>query len=95
MFYLTKLAQLFTKNPNSMNKYSKEELKKRLSPMQYRVTQENGTEPPYQSTSSCIQTSITRPILLASTTVSSALSLSSLLRPNTIVDVDGLHSMMR
>lgn len=29
--------------------YDKEELKKRLTPMQYKVTQENGTEPPYKN----------------------------------------------
>lgn len=32
-----------------MQKYSKEELKKKLSPLQYQVTQENGTEPPFKS----------------------------------------------
>ena len=31
------------------SKYSKEELKARLTKEQYRVTQENGTEPPYKS----------------------------------------------
>jgi len=30
-----------------MNKYSKDELKNRLSEEQYKVTQENGTEPPF------------------------------------------------
>jgi len=34
---------------NGSRKLSKEELKKRLSPMQYRVTQEDGTEPPFQN----------------------------------------------
>ncbi|KPC76983.1 hypothetical protein ADL26_04320 [Thermoactinomyces vulgaris] len=29
--------------------YSPEELKARLTPLQYRVTQENGTEPPFQN----------------------------------------------
>lgn len=31
-------------------KWTKAQLKERLSPEQYRVTQENGTEPPYRST---------------------------------------------
>ncbi|KAM3140216.1 hypothetical protein pb186bvf_007769 [Paramecium bursaria] len=31
------------------NKFPKEELKNRLTQMQYYVTQENGTEPPYQN----------------------------------------------
>src|SRR5690625_4207668 len=32
-----------------MTKRSKEELKKQLTPMQYHVTQEDGTEPPFQN----------------------------------------------
>ncbi|ARK29408.1 peptide-methionine (R)-S-oxide reductase MsrB [Halalkalibacter krulwichiae] len=32
-----------------MSKPSKVELKQRLTPMQYHVTQENGTEPPFQN----------------------------------------------
>ena len=34
---------------NDYKKPSKEELKKKLSDMQYRVTQESGTEPPFQN----------------------------------------------
>lgn len=36
-------------NRNWKKKYTKEELKKMLSPIQYQVTQENGTERPYQN----------------------------------------------
>ena len=32
-----------------MDKTNKEELKKRLTDLQYRVTQENGTEPPFRN----------------------------------------------
>ncbi|NME82099.1 peptide-methionine (R)-S-oxide reductase MsrB [Clostridium sp. SM-530-WT-3G] len=31
------------------SKFDKEELKKRLTPLQYKVTQESGTEPPYNN----------------------------------------------
>ena len=40
-----------SKNGMNNNQFSKEELKKRLTPEQYRVTQENGTERPYKSKS--------------------------------------------
>jgi peptide-methionine (R)-S-oxide reductase len=34
---------------NQMSKFSKEELKQKLNPMQYEVTQNNGTEPPFRN----------------------------------------------
>jgi len=37
------LKRFFSSNNKTMSKYSKEELKKKLNPMQYKVTQENGT----------------------------------------------------
>ena len=49
MNFVLSLKQLFSNNRRNMQKYSQEDLKKRLTPLQYRVTQENGTEPPYQS----------------------------------------------
>lgn len=36
-------------NKGSYQKPEKEELKKRLSPLQYKVTAENGTEPPFRN----------------------------------------------
>ncbi len=52
MNLLRSIKLFFSKETTNMQKYSKEELKNRLTPLQYRVTQENGTEPPYKSTSS-------------------------------------------
>ena len=50
MFFLNRIKYLISKPKNPMNnKFSKEELQKRLTAEQYRVTQENGTEPPYKS----------------------------------------------
>ena len=37
------------KSDNHPQKLSNEELRKQLNPLQYRVTQENGTEPPFQN----------------------------------------------
>lgn len=36
-------------NPSTFKKVSKEELKRRLSPLQFKVTQEDGTEPPFKN----------------------------------------------
>ncbi|MFZ3230589.1 MAG: peptide-methionine (R)-S-oxide reductase MsrB [Pseudobdellovibrio sp.] len=39
----------FTTEARMLKKYSKSELKKILTPMQYSVTQDNGTEPPFRN----------------------------------------------
>ena len=77
-----------------MQKYSQEELKNRLTPIQYQVTQLNGTEPPYKSISSLTQTNTIKQTTLEPTTVLYVLNPSSLLTSNTTVDVDGLHFTM-
>lgn len=43
------LEKIWGKNADKQKKYSDSELKKRLTPLQYRVTQEDGTEPAYQN----------------------------------------------
>ena len=54
------IKSFFSQN-KSMSKYPKEELKKRLTPMQYKVTQENGTEPPFKSTINVMKMNTTIP----------------------------------
>jgi peptide methionine sulfoxide reductase msrA/msrB len=43
------LEKIWGKDAGKHKKYSDSELKKRLTPIQYRVTQEDGTEPAYQN----------------------------------------------
>jgi hypothetical protein len=78
-----------------MSKYPKEELKKRLTPMQYAVTQENSTEPPYKSKHSCIQMNILRPQKKEFTIALYAKNHCLRQRRSLIVGVDGLLSTMR
>ena len=73
------IKRFFSQNKN-MSKYPKEELKKRLTPMQYKVTQENGTEPPFKSTIKAMQMNITTPRRKESLTALFAASLCLLLR---------------
>ncbi len=44
-----KAAPAVTTKPQDLTKMSKAELKKQLSPMQYKVACENGTEPPFRN----------------------------------------------
>ena len=94
MNILRKLSHYFNKSPNSMQKYSQEELKNRLTPLQYQVTQLSGTEPPYKSTSNTIQISTIKQKTLEPTTVLCVLVLFSLPTSNTTVDADGQLFMM-
>lgn len=43
------LEKIWEKNKTTAEVYSKDELKKKLTPLQYRVTQEDGTEPPFDN----------------------------------------------
>lgn len=73
------IKSFFSQNKH-MSKYPKEELKKRLTPMQYKVTQENGTEPPFKSFNNVMQMNITTPKRKAFSTALFAASLCSLQR---------------
>ena len=54
--YVTQITHSHPNRPHSMQttdthkgKYSEEELRQRLTPMQYRVTRQEGTEPPFRN----------------------------------------------
>lgn len=47
LYYRGSGREAFIKNNWYKNRYNQEELRKRLTPIQYKVTQENGTELPY------------------------------------------------
>lgn len=94
MKFLTFCRSFLSSNNKQMSKYPKEELKKRLTPLQYKVTQENGTEPPYKSTSYRIQMNTIRQPRKEFTTALSVRNLSLPLTTNTIVVVGGPPSMI-
>lgn len=49
MYYIGSGRQAFIEKNWNSSVYDKSELKKKLTKMQYRVTQENGTEPPFKN----------------------------------------------
>jgi peptide methionine sulfoxide reductase msrA/msrB len=49
MYYKGSGRQAFIEKSRNSNIYDESELKKKLTPMQYMVTQENGTEPPFSN----------------------------------------------
>lgn len=49
MYYKGSGRQAFVEKNRSFSKYDKKDIKEMLTPMQYRVTQENATEPPFSN----------------------------------------------
>ena len=93
IFIMNFIKSFFSQN-KSMSKYPKEELKKRLTPMQYKVTQENGTEPPFKSTINVMKMNTTIPRRKEFLIALFAASPCSLLTWSLIADADGQHFTM-